>query len=636
MKKALSIFLCLLLCLPLIAGCIDTGTAENGTETTADTSECSESVSTADAPLLTGIKIAGNDISDYVIVKPEDASEIEVFAAEELAAYIEKSCGAKLEIVTETTSAKTISLIRDTSGELGKEGFIIKTEDGRVTITGGTLNGILFGVYEFIEEYIGWRYLTGGTEYLSACGTVEIADGIEDKQTPVMNFRGGSYAGQNTLGAGKDKTNCNENCTSANGYCHTFGYLTAGSHSAASQPCLSDETVYQTMLANVLKILAANPDADYINVSQDDNHGRCTCEKCLEIELEEGFDVEVEKEDGTVETVREGRAMGPVLRLVNRIAEAVYNAGYTKVRVQTLAYEYTEDVPSVTKPAKNVTIVMCLINNCYNHTMNDPDCNEFGGSYGAYFNNAERARRLEAWSAISEDIWVWYYPSDFVYLVPVYPCIHVMREDLRYLAENGVTGVFLCHEFGDREFAYLRTYLLSKLMWDPYMTEEEYQTHINDFLKGYYGSGWEEIRAYMDFTDESVSKSGNHMQTVNFHFAERNFVLKDYVLNEEELTAIFDRAARACTEAGETEAAQHVRTLRFSYDYIRLTCNYYANYKMGNEVIKAAWTEETKALYDELNQGGYLLMMAKPNQFIPGVPPILWMVNDIQWENIET
>ena len=42
MKKALSIFLCMLICLPLLAGCTDNGTAENGAETgteaTADTS----------------------------------------------------------------------------------------------------------------------------------------------------------------------------------------------------------------------------------------------------------------------------------------------------------------------------------------------------------------------------------------------------------------------------------------------------------------------------------------------------------------------------------------------------------------------------------------------------------------------
>ena len=102
---------------------------------------------------------------------------------------IEKSCGSKLEIVTETASEKTISLIRDTSGELGEEGFYIKTAAGKVTITGGTVRGVLYGVYEFLESCIGWRFLTNDVEYLKAEGTVEIADGIDDRQVPVFELR---------------------------------------------------------------------------------------------------------------------------------------------------------------------------------------------------------------------------------------------------------------------------------------------------------------------------------------------------------------------------------------------------------------------------------------------------------------
>ena len=85
MKKALSILLCILMCLPLLVGCTGNGTGTE-TESGTDTTQNSESVSTAAAPKLAGIKIAGNDIAGYVIVKPADATESEAFAAEELAA----------------------------------------------------------------------------------------------------------------------------------------------------------------------------------------------------------------------------------------------------------------------------------------------------------------------------------------------------------------------------------------------------------------------------------------------------------------------------------------------------------------------------------------------------------------------
>ena len=57
------------------------------------------------------------------------------------------------------------------------------------------------------------------------------------------------------------------------------------------------------------------------------------------------------------------------------------------------------------------------------------------------------------------------------------------------------------------EFGELRTYLLAKLMWDPYMSEEEYYNHMNEFLKAYYGNGWIYIRLYIDKTTE-LAKDG--------------------------------------------------------------------------------------------------------------------------------
>jgi hypothetical protein len=50
------------------------------------------------------------------------------------------------------------------------------------------------------------------------------------------------------------------------------------------------------------------------------------------------------------------------------------------------------------------------------------------------------------------------------------------------------------------EFGELRTYLLAKLMWNPYMSEEEYYMHMDEFLQAYYGAGWLYIRLYIDQT----------------------------------------------------------------------------------------------------------------------------------------
>ena len=62
--------------------------------------------------------------------------------------------------------------------------------------------------------------------------------------------------------------------------------------------------------------------------------------------------------------------------------------------------------------------------------------------------------------------------------------------------------------FGSKsaEFGELRAYLVSKLLWNPNMTKEEYYNHMNDFLAGVYGPGWESVRAYIDLAEELTSQ----------------------------------------------------------------------------------------------------------------------------------
>ena len=40
------------------------------------------------------------------------------------------------------------------------------------------------------------------------------------------------------------------------------------------------------------------------------------------------------------------------------------------------------------------------------------------------------------------------------------------------------------------------------------MTEEEYYAHMDEFLQGYYGEGWKNIRAFIDKTTELAANGG--------------------------------------------------------------------------------------------------------------------------------
>jgi hypothetical protein len=68
-----------------------------------------------------------------------------------------------------------------------------------------------------------------------------------------------------------------------------------------------------------------------------------------------------------------------------------------------------------------------------------------------------------------------------------------------------VTGVF--EQGGGNntmggEFGELRAYLLAKLLWNPYMSEDEYKGHMMDFLYYYYCTGGLYMRMYIDLMEE--------------------------------------------------------------------------------------------------------------------------------------
>lgn len=96
------------------------------------------------------------------IVVANDASAQVQEAAQNLQEYIEKSSGAKLPIsVTATGNAITVgkSAAVDTS-KIDEDGFILQGVDTQnYVISGGGDWGTAFGVYDFLERYLGVRWL---------------------------------------------------------------------------------------------------------------------------------------------------------------------------------------------------------------------------------------------------------------------------------------------------------------------------------------------------------------------------------------------------------------------------------------------------------------------------------------------
>ena len=345
-------------------------------------------------------------------------------------------------------------------------------------------------------------------------------------------------------------------------------------------PCLTDENVYNTVLANLRKSLAEHPDSKIISVSQNDNNNYCKCANCAAI------------------TAEEGSPSGTLLRFVNRLADELADE-YPDLTIDTLAYQYTQQAPKITKPSKNVCIRLCTIRCHFNHPITQEGCDECGAF----------RRAIEDWSAICDNIYIWDYTTNYSHYMAPFSNLHVLRENMRFFAEHNVKGVY---EQGNGqgasgEFGELRAYLITRLMWDPYMSEEEYYAHMDEFLAAYYGGGWTYIRQYIDALSEFTLRGAGHTIYHSPFNAISDYIYRamEYGLNN------FWRLAEK--EAGDR--LEYVQRSRLHWRYTELMLH-------PNEEKALQFIEEVEGLGMAWREGKYHVNKEKSELF---KRPALWI-----------
>lgn len=464
-----------------------------------------EAIESADS-----LQLAENGRSDYKIVISQTASDTTKHAAEELRAYVEQISDSDIPIVTDDQPFSQREILIGNSShlehlkmsidfrKLSNDGFTIRTEGEYLVIIGGSDQGTLYGVYTFLEEYLGCRWYSSKVSHVPR--QKEIAIGHIDKtQTPVLKFREAYYAdAMDPNFAARQKLNGNAS-TVENGkqvrekhrgwgtWCHTFYTfvppdkyfsehpeyfsLINGKREAVSQLCVTNPDVFKITLAELKKRIQENPEEHYWDISQNDRFSNCTCPDCKAVDD------------------REGTPMGSVLEFVNKIA-----AEFPDKTISTLSYQYTRRPPANIRPAENVSIMLCSIEcNRSKPIPTDPLSDSFRSD-------------VQNWSKICDKVFIWDYVVQFSNLVSPFPNLRVLQSNMQFFVANNARGMFAQ---GNREvhgeFAHLRAYLLAKLLWNP---DCDVDKIMDDFLRGYYGTTGPLIRKYIDLMHDELEKSG--------------------------------------------------------------------------------------------------------------------------------
>jgi len=152
----------------------------------------------------------------YIIVIPVKANAVEVKAAKELQHYIEKMTMYRLNIVRDTMPRAPLEIVIGNCYEnkyfrgisqLDPDGFNIRTGAMRIYIAGGSRNGVLFGVYDFLEKYAECRFYAPGIEEIPRQESIKL-NKVNRTENPAFRSREVYYAGMDDQDFA-DKMRCN-------------------------------------------------------------------------------------------------------------------------------------------------------------------------------------------------------------------------------------------------------------------------------------------------------------------------------------------------------------------------------------------------------------------------------------------
>ena len=503
--------------------------------------------------------IVENGITNYKIVLSSNAKEIDEQAANELQKYLKEISGAVLPVVKTSTMKSDSVIILCSAGSaddfvkgkelelLEEDGFTIKTDRVNLIIAGGSEKGVLYGVYTFLEDYLGCRKYSSKVTYTPKSENIVIK-AIDDRQVPRFKFRQihyiDAYNPEYMAWHKLDDAN-KERYLSWRTRVHTFQHLVPageyfndhpeyfsminGRRVPDKQLCLTNQDVFRTVVSKLRKMMEKNPQIKYWDVSQNDTYGNCQCPQCSEIDE------------------REGTPMGSLLTFVNRVARE-----FPDKIISTLAYQYSRSAPKSIKPEKNVLITLCSI-----------ECNR-SKSIETDPLSASFRKDVEDWGKIAEHIFIWDYVVQFRNLVNPFPNLQVLQPNLQFFLKNGACDMFQQGNGGSRgEFSELRTYLIAKILWKPDINLDEV---TDDFLHGYYGNAAQYLKKYSNEMHDSLEKSGEELLIYGNAWMPRNGYLSREKIAE--YNELFDKAESSV--AGEEKLLERVKIARLSLDYAML------------------------------------------------------------------
>ncbi len=486
--------------------------------------------------------VAQNGQSEYSIVLPSDANESEHYAALELQNFLVQSTNTSVRITTDeevtwSEGAKFISLgknkLLEASGiefeysTLNLDGFFLKTVGSSLFIDADVDRGLLYGVYDYLEKFVGVRFIADDETYVPELDrlamykmdVVEIPDFamrsylygdiysvyadadyyVRSRTNDSFTSMDEKHGGRSSIWGRNSQHNFHFYCDpegmegqygAAEGqtlyekygdkwfYKHPqYGWtvnLTNGITADGKLDTSMENSVVKTIIEEMKKDIVANPDIVYFNLDQEDGP--------FFYPYTDPADLEIEKKYG-----RSGiliRFMNVVLEELQKWSDETQNG--REINIVTFAYSYTVTAPvkkqgKKTKPIDdtviaddNLYIRLCIYENPV-YTYEDPKQDQ------------TTIKNMTDWKLCASNFFLWGYDMDFANYLWYYPNRGRYSDNLRYVKDMGYTYAMFQGTQNSKTAWYggMNSYVVSKLMWDIDRNPEEL---YEEYIHHYYGS----------------------------------------------------------------------------------------------------------------------------------------------------
>jgi len=410
--------------------------------------------------------------SGAIVMTAKDADERTAAAARVLAEYVRKSTGVELPVYIggdvadhdhDTGDVIPIRIgIRGEEGgplepllrDLDEDGFVIRTANGEIDIAGPSSWGTMYGVYEFLERYVGVRWLLPGEfgEDVPVYSDLSVPEETVREQPAFLS------RDMNDFPAAADWMRFNRLRRRMNPFHNLCNLLPPSRYKDTHpefykagakldrdtdwQPAFTNRGTAEEAIRNICSFFEANPDEACYSIGVNDNGGF----------VED--DPDHPDYPNRLNSIGHTDMSDIYFRWVKQVAEGVL-AKFPDKYIGLYAYADVYDPPTGIELPANVVVYITDDRMSWR----DPEMGEAG-------------RRLtETWNKVTPSLGFYEYMYGSPYMVPRMYLQHIAGT-YRYALRHGVIAHFV-EMFANFGGEGAKPWVVAKLQWNPERDVEE-------------------------------------------------------------------------------------------------------------------------------------------------------------------